>query len=1403
MLLHNFACFSKLKTPHANRNTSQVEYQRTRMAELMFNIPQDYSKKQQQDWQQYKLLEPDDATVLRVFAIASGPTYVNWVESYFANSARNQPGVVPKLSAIAIRHSIELLTKKRLLTGNAYNPQCDPLLAERICREWFIEPENRKWMALFAEWNSALLSFEKTMAIRTIHVLRNTLYSGGEVEWDLMRREIASNHPHSSSDFSAALKRICCSPWDVDWFVSLPPFSQTQLLQLLIERSLREAERIPQCETIINALLSNATPIKEEFLFFVSLYYFFKGEIEKAKTLLTQSATMPTGSKGLLLFMQGDYKQAAEVFEEERAVWCKQIKTKKGILPDPIHLFHLLALLGAGGEANKTKFFTLAEISARNKLVTEITIFRFASWLVKGIPYSYSYAINRETSPIRALFQLLMDFWGRKEDKEVLQIELGRLIERATDAEHYWIAYQARVILQQCTETNHKIALNTWFRLTELYQAEPEWKHVLDALKRIAHPAETPEKVAQSMRLIWTLSDYNGLLYSIHPKEQKLGINGRWSKGRQASVARLRNDMDNLSYLSEADKYILQTAVNTSTYYENATYEIPLKRALPYLIGHPALYLGESELPAEFARGEIRLRVLEQNNSLHIQLEPTPPVNLDGDYFATKETPQRWVVYTATAAIKQVANIIGKKLEAPIEARESIIETLTSLAPLLSIHSDVAIPGHEVETLTADPQLYAHLLPYGDGIKVQILVRPITEGSWYQPGKGGETVIGELNGKAVQARRNLAQEKAALSEFETTCFVLTEAENHQGERLLATPELALEFLLQLRELTHLIKPLWPVGKRFNLSRELSENDLSLRIKSGQDWFNLSGEVKVDQDRVFQLKQLLALVDASPGRFIQISENEYIALTEKLRKQLSEMNGFFDYKEEAVIVPTLGAHLIEGWTQASSTIEVDAAWRERVNQMHLAQAFHAEIPSTLDADLRDYQKVGFEWLARMAQWGVGVCLADDMGLGKTVQTLSLLLYRAAGGPALVVAHMSLCTNWQAEANRFSPTLNIHLYHEERKLTDIGAFDVVVISYGLLQNNITEFSSIHWHSLVLDEAQAIKNAQTKRTKAIFNLAADFRLACTGTPIENHLGEIWSLFRYLNPGLLGSSERFNERFANAIERGDPETKLRLKRLIQPFILRRTKREVLKELPPKTEIIYSIELSAEEKSLYEATRERAIENINATAKLGKDSRFQILAEITKLRRLCCHPAFVLKDTAIESSKMNALSDILDELIKNNHKALVFSQFVDVLAKVKTLLEEKHIRYHYLDGATGMAERKKRVDAFQAGQGDLFLISLKAGGTGLNLTAADYVIHIDPWWNPAVEDQASDRAHRIGQTRPVTIYRLVTKETIEERIMNLHGKKRDLADSLLAEGEIAASVSAEDMLALLKGEIS
>jgi SNF2 family DNA or RNA helicase len=337
-------------------------------------------------------------------------------------------------------------------------------------------------------------------------------------------------------------------------------------------------------------------------------------------------------------------------------------------------------------------------------------------------------------------------------------------------------------------------------------------------------------------------------------------------------------------------------------------------------------------------------------------------------------------------------------------------------------------------------------------------------------------------------------------------------------------------------------------------------------------------------------------------------------------------------------------------------------------------------------------------------------------------------------------------------------------------------------------------------VLDEGQAIKNMTTKRSQAAMTLRGEFKMIATGTPIENHLGELWNLFRFINPGLLGSLERFNQRFAVPIERDqDEKARHRLKQLIQPFILRRLKSEVLEALPSRTEILLRVELESEEAALYEALRQQALDRLAKIDNSDSQKPFQILAEIMKLRRACCHPKLVLPETELGGAKLAVFEEVLDELLENRHKALVFSQFVDHLAIIRGLLDRKGVVYQYLDGSTPASERKRRVDAFQASQGDVFLISLKAGGLGLNLTAADYVIHMDPWWNPAVEDQASDRAHRIGQQRPVTIYRLVTQGTIEEKIVALHHQKRDLADQLLEGTGASVRLSAEEMLRLLQ----
>ena len=444
--------------------------------------------------------------------------------------------------------------------------------------------------------------------------------------------------------------------------------------------------------------------------------------------------------------------------------------------------------------------------------------------------------------------------------------------------------------------------------------------------------------------------------------------------------------------------------------------------------------------------------------------------------------------------------------------------------------------------------------------------------------------------------------------------------------------------------------------------------------------------------------------------------------------------------------------------------------------------------------------------RLASAGLGGCLADDMGLGKTLQALALLLARAQGGPALVIAPTSVCGNWLAEAARFAPSLNFRLYGEgdrEGLLAAAGPLDVVVASYTLVQQAAERFAAHPWHTLVADEAQAIKNAAAKRSQAVFDLAADFRLALSGTPVENRLAELWSIMRFANPGLLASAARFNERFATPIERNrDRDRQHLLRRIVAPFVLRRTKAQVLPELPPRTELVITVAPEEDEAAHYEALRRQAVtESTRALAMASAaQARMNVLAQITRLRRAACDPRLTSPELGITGAKCQVFAELAAELAANGHKALVFSQFVDFLALLRAPLDAAGIRYQYLDGATPAAERTRRVAAFQAGEGDLFLISLKAGGVGLNLTAADYVVIADPWWNPAAEDQAMGRAHRIGQTRPVTVYRLVTRDTIESRIVELHHDKRALAESILAEGEATALPSAEELIALIRG---
>ena len=585
--------------------------------------------------------------------------------------------------------------------------------------------------------------------------------------------------------------------------------------------------------------------------------------------------------------------------------------------------------------------------------------------------------------------------------------------------------------------------------------------------------------------------------------------------------------------------------------------------------------------------------------------------------------------------------------------------------------------------------------------------------------------------------------------------------------------------------------------------EITPQRMKVQLSSQKDWFGVDGKATLEGLEISLAELLTAL--RSGRRFVPLGDGQFASISDQLRQRLTAIYDVSQSETGAIRVARAATPIIEEALGTDIEYESDARWQEALTRLNEVRDMQPVPPEGLKATLRDYQRSGYEWLARLSHWGLGGCLADDMGLGKTVQALGILIDRAKGGPALIVAPTSVGTNWQRETNRFAPELNPKLYrdHDRQHIIETaGPGDLIIASYQLLQRDAERFASRAWQTLVLDEAQFIKNFQTKTARAVRNIEADWTVALSGTPLENHLGELWSLIRTVSPGLLGSWERFRKQFAEPIERGRDADRLQaLSRVVRPFILRRTKKEVLTELPPRTEVVRLAELSEEERKRYDAARLAALSELTSDSQGENDQqqRIRVLAWLTRLRQLSCHPRLVDARWQESSAKLDLFMEIVDELREGEHRALVFSQFVQHLTIIREALDKVGIRYQYLDGSTPAAKRQDAVDAFQNGEGDLFLISLKAGGTGLNLTAADYVIHLDPWWNPAVEDQATDRAHRIGQERAVTVYRLVAKDTIEEQILALHEDKRELIAGVLDGADRAGKLSTDDLVRLIR----
>jgi superfamily II DNA or RNA helicase len=938
--------------------------------------------------------------------------------------------------------------------------------------------------------------------------------------------------------------------------------------------------------------------------------------------------------------------------------------------------------------------------------------------------------------------------------------------------------------------------------LWDLISPKPEWKRTLEALAEVA--ASVVPSSHGGRRVAWFVDMSDGSFGRPALQEYRPAAGG-WSQGRRMSVAELYQHREGLP---TEDERVLACTRETSDGRRELTVE-----AYEMLIGHPRVLDGmRGQAPVEVARGTCRVETEEEGGYLRVLVEPEGAalgINV------VPETESRLVVYRVSEAMHRVIEVLPRGVRVPTAHAAEVLRVLSSLAQTVEVRS--AQLGVE-RTIEPDSTPCLRIAPHAGAWQVQAGVRPFGDkGRLFVAGSGRSSVTLSCDGLRLRCDRRFDLERAHIDALVAACPTLQRDPEDEAPAPALTDEpdswylgldgvLALMVELRDASLPHHLE--WPESPALQLRGTVTSRSLHVRLRSRKGWYIASGSVDVDDVTQVALRELVRAPALAGGRFVRLDDGDYLEIDRRIRRTVAALGAVSSVKRggaELEIHPAAVAALRQ-LVAPDTGFEVDPAVRAWLDRVEQSAAAAATVPTSLRAELRAYQLEGYRWLARLAELGLGACLADDMGLGKTVQVLAILLARGDDGPALVVSPTSVCANWVREMRRFAPALTpVEYLGPDRAATlgDLeqrGAGKVAITSYAVLQQDQARLAALGWSTVVLDEAQFIKNPESLRARAAFRLPGRLRIAVTGTPVENHYGDLWSIFHFINPGLLGEWRQFKRRFVLPIERdGSAAPAAELRELVQPYVLRRLKRDVLSELPPVTEVQHTVHLSEADALRYALLR-REIRDRLFTNHGKQGHKLEVLAAITRLRRFCCHPRLVFPDAENESAKIQALIELVEELRENQHRALVFSQYVDFLGLVREQLDERGVSYEYLDGSTPQAQRQARVDAFQKGSASLFLISLKAGGFGVNLTAADYVIHLDPWWNPAVEAQATDRAHRIGQARRVTVYRLVTKDTIEEDIVELHDKKQRLARSLLDGGDVA-KLDAADLLQLLGGD--
>ncbi len=934
----------------------------------------------------------------------------------------------------------------------------------------------------------------------------------------------------------------------------------------------------------------------------------------------------------------------------------------------------------------------------------------------------------------------------------------------------------------------------------------PSWQRLLDAIDTTLNDEEDVADDAQ--RVAFRVTREAGPL-EVQAVVQKRQRNGRWSKGAIRAAesiapalverdAATRRALDALHALEAANQRRASPA-------HLASRRTALARALE---GHPHVFAADA--PTE------RVALREAPLTLGLEGDEDPRgmrlrLRIDGQPVAARDVAGgalhavfdrergRAAFYVPSESAGPVLGALAAHdARFPSEALPALADRLTRLQDHLALD----LPRHlRGVSRPADATPLVRLEPKDAGtLAIAFRVRPAPSGPSYVPGLGAAHVLGAEGDLRVHVERDFDAELREAEALEASLALPAASRIGRHSYLVRDPERALGIIEALSARDDL-RVEWPAGAaRMRVLGAASAGDLRVQIKRTEALLGIEGGVEVDGAHV-PLAALLDTVRAGK-RFVSVGKGRFVRIADALRAQLEEREALLTQSAGALEASVAAITALAELAPDPTRLETDDAARSLLVRARDAEGFDPSPAEDLGVTLRPYQRDGYAWLARLTAWGAGGILADEMGLGKTMQALALARDHLEEGPILVVCPMSVLATWSDETARVIPKARVRVHHgKSRSLDDPpAAGDLLLTSYDVLVRDIEPLAELQFALVIFDEAHLLKNPRTRRARAAARLVSHARVALTGTPLENHLGELYGVMHAANPGLLGPWDRFRDRFAGPIERSaDRETRQRLMRRIRPFMLRRTKRQVTPDLPPRTEVLSWVELGESHRLLYDAARDEALANLTGRVEREPTERFSLLAAITRLRQLACHPRLVDPTSRATSSKMNQVLETLRRVVGEGHRVLIFSQFVSHLELLREALDREGREHLYLDGSTRAKQRAERVKAFQEGAAPIFLISLKAGGTGLTLTAADYVFHLDPWWNPAVEDQASDRAHRIGQDKPVTIVRFVSLGTIEEAVVALHREKRELADAILEDGDRAAALDGDALLAMVK----